>query len=325
MLLIFSWTSITWVVGIGSSLVMLLWIVIYSFLPVNTFFSNTDGFIDEVEILFSNVTFWTTIVFSVLVALGESKWCSCRLVLTSNRLAPRFLIKFFKSTYMPLDKDIVREMWVGGDLKDRLGIRHRKESKNKHLDLETAPMFREPHARSASELVLQQAYEPTVPRSPADSDSKSPDDNGADAIELVPRTALPNPHHAEDTVSPNTSYYSASDIPLPSPIPPSLYQYSSREISQPPFTAPSSSRSLSPEPPAPIFAYTRPSHDRTQSPSRLQTPPHPHSLAPGQQPLVQLQPEGLHGYDAGEGRYRPEESDQNQADSSLAWDEPRAL
>lgn len=302
------WTSITWVVGIGSSLVMLLWIVIYSFLPVNTFFSNTDGFIDEVEILFSNVTFWTTIVFSVLVAL-----------------APRFLIKFFKSTYMPLDKDIVREMWVGGDLKDRLGIRHRKESKNKHLDLETAPMFREPHARSASELVLQQAYEPTVPRSPADSDSKSPDDNGADAIELVPRAALPNPHYAEDTVSPNTSYYSASDIPLPSPIPPSLYQYSSREISQPPLTAPSSSRSLSPEPPAPIFAYTRPSHDRTQSPSRLQTPPHPHSLAPGQQPLVQLQPEGLHGYDAGEGRYRPEESDQNQADSSLAWDEPRAL
>ncbi|KAG2123558.1 hypothetical protein BD769DRAFT_1470822 [Suillus cothurnatus] len=302
------WTSITWVVGIGSSLVMLLWIVIYSFLPVNTFFSNTDGFIDEVEILFSNVTFWTTIVFSVLVAL-----------------APRFLIKFFKSTYMPLDKDIVREMWVGGDLKDRLGIRHRKESKNKHLDLETAPMFREPHARSASELVLQQAYEPTVPRSPADSDSKSPDDNGADAIELVPRAALPNPHYAEDTVSPNTSYYSASDIPLPSPIPPSLYQYSSREISQPPLTAPSSSRSLSPEPPAPIFAYTRPSHDRTQSPSRLQTPPHPHSLAPGQQPLVQLQPKGLHGYDAGEGRYRPEESDQNQADSSLAWDEPRAL
>ncbi|KAG2740303.1 hypothetical protein P692DRAFT_20318274 [Suillus brevipes Sb2] len=36
------WTPITWVVVIGSSLVMVLWIVIYSFLPVNTFFSNTD-------------------------------------------------------------------------------------------------------------------------------------------------------------------------------------------------------------------------------------------------------------------------------------------
>ncbi|KAG2034818.1 hypothetical protein BDR03DRAFT_1093565 [Suillus americanus] len=303
------WTSITWVVGIGSSLVMLLWIVIYSFLPVNTFFSNTDGFIDEVVILFSNVTFWATIVFSVLVAL-----------------APRFLIKFFKSTYMPLDKDIVREMWVAGDLKDRLGIRHRKESKNKHADLETAPMFREPHARSASELVLQQSYEPTVPRSPAGSDSKNPDDNGADAIELVPQAALPNPY-AGNSVSPNTSYYSASDIPLPSPIPPSLYQYPSGETSnKAPFVAPSSSRSLSPEPPIPKLAYSHPPRDWSQSPSRLPTPPHPHSLAPGRQSLVQLQPEGLHDHDAGEGRYRPEEFDrEDQADGSLGWDTPRVF
>ncbi|KAG1769683.1 hypothetical protein EV702DRAFT_1250782 [Suillus placidus] len=174
------WTSITWVVVIGSSLVMILWIAIYSFLPVNTFFSNTDGFINEVEILFSND--------------------SCLL-----HFAPRFLVKFFKSTYTPLDKDLVREMWVGGDLKDRLGICRRKESKNKHVDLETAPMFREPYARSASELALQQGYEPTAPRSPAGSDRKSPDNNGADAIELVPRAALPNTHDVEDTISPNQS------------------------------------------------------------------------------------------------------------------------
>lgn len=304
------WTSITWIVIVGSSLVMMLWIVIYSFLPVNTFFSNTDGFIDEVEILFSNVTFWTTVVFSVLVAL-----------------APRFLTKFFKSTYMPLDKDIVREMWVIGDLKDRLGIRHRKESKNKHVvDLETAPMFREPHARSASELALQQSYEPTSSRSPAGSDRKSPDDNDADAIELVPQSALPNPYNTEDSVSPSPSYYSPSDIPAPSPIPPSLYKYPSGEISSQTFAGPSRSHSLSPEPPVPRLTYPRPSRDWSQSPSRLQTPPHPHSLAPGRQPLVQLQPEGLHDHDAGEGRYRPEESDQeDQADSSLAWDEPRVL
>lgn len=296
------WTSITWVVSIGSSLVMILWIVIYSFFPVNTFFSNTDGFIDEVEILFPNVTFWATIVFSVLVAL-----------------APRFVTKFFKSTYMPLDKDIVREMWVGGDLKDRLGIRHRKESKNKHIDLETAPMFREPHARSVSELALQHGYEPTVPRSLA-SDRKSPDDNGADAIELVPQATLPNPHDTGDVVSPSPSYYSVSNT---SPTPHSLYQYPSGEISNhAPFVAPSRPHSPSREPPVPKSAYSRPSRDWSQSPSRLQTPPHPHS---GQQPLVQLQPEGLHDYDAGEGRYRPEQSDQDQADSSLAWTGPRVL
>ena len=53
---------------------MLLWVVIYSYIPASdNFFSVTDSFVDEVEILFSNVTFWSTIVFSVMVALGEWK------------------------------------------------------------------------------------------------------------------------------------------------------------------------------------------------------------------------------------------------------------
>lgn len=50
---------------------MLLWVVIYSFLPANNFFSSTGSFVDEVEVLFSNVTFWATVVFSVMVALGR--------------------------------------------------------------------------------------------------------------------------------------------------------------------------------------------------------------------------------------------------------------
>jgi len=51
---------------------------------------------------------------------------------------------------MPLDRDIVREMWVYGDLKDRLGIKHRKDRKKG--DIEGAPMFHQPHARSQSEV-----------------------------------------------------------------------------------------------------------------------------------------------------------------------------
>ena len=51
---------------------------------------------------------------------------------------------------MPLDRDIVREMWVYGDLKDRLGIKHRKD--RKRGDPEGAPMFHQPHARSQSEV-----------------------------------------------------------------------------------------------------------------------------------------------------------------------------
>jgi len=46
---------------------MLLWIVIYSF-----FFSS--DFIDEVQILFGELTFWTTVLFSAAVALGMSKF-----------------------------------------------------------------------------------------------------------------------------------------------------------------------------------------------------------------------------------------------------------
>ena len=41
-------------------------------------------------------------------------------------------------------------MWVYGDLKDRLGIKHRKDRKKG--DPEGAPMFHQPHARSQSEV-----------------------------------------------------------------------------------------------------------------------------------------------------------------------------
>ena len=56
---------ITWVVVFGSSIVMLLWIVVFSF-----FFSA--DFIDEVKILFGGLTFWATVVLSVVAALGEN-------------------------------------------------------------------------------------------------------------------------------------------------------------------------------------------------------------------------------------------------------------
>lgn len=42
---------------------MLLWIVVYSF-----FFSS--DFVDEVIVLFGELTFWTTVVFTAIVALG---------------------------------------------------------------------------------------------------------------------------------------------------------------------------------------------------------------------------------------------------------------
>lgn len=121
---------------------MLLWIVIYSF------FQSND-FNDEVVILFGNVPFWASVIMSIVIALGEFPH---RNILTFAQLsiAPRFLIKFVSTSYMPLDRDIVREMWVYGDLKDRLGIKHKKDRKKG--DIEVAPMFHQPHARSQSEV-----------------------------------------------------------------------------------------------------------------------------------------------------------------------------
>jgi phospholipid-translocating ATPase len=43
---------------------MLCWIVIYSFF-------QTPDFVNEVVVLFGELTFWTTVVISVFVALGK--------------------------------------------------------------------------------------------------------------------------------------------------------------------------------------------------------------------------------------------------------------
>ena len=209
---------------------MLLWVVIYSYLPANNFFSTTASFVDEVEVLFSNVTFWATVVFSVFVALGT--WnIEARLdhVGLTSSSAPRFVYKFASSAYTPLDKDIVREMWVCGDLKDRLGIRHRKASKNIHLsDLETAPMFREPHARSTSELTLSRGYEPREISPESDVNEKPPAHNSLEVDRTTPPLIQVGSSEMVDmqaeqagplTMTPRAPYYSSNDASTPTSIP----------------------------------------------------------------------------------------------------------
>lgn len=58
-----SWTVITWVIVVGSSAVMVLWIVIYSFFPSN-------DFVDEVVVLLGSSLFWVTVFLAVLISLG---------------------------------------------------------------------------------------------------------------------------------------------------------------------------------------------------------------------------------------------------------------
>ncbi|CEL53662.1 phospholipid-translocating ATPase [Rhizoctonia solani AG-1 IB] len=109
------WTILTWFVTIGSSAVLIIWIAVYSQ------FMSID-FVDEFEILFGSMNFWGCIVLSVCVAI-----------------TPRYLVKAITQAYMPLDKDIIREAWVAGDLKDQLGIKHRK--KRRGSDYENSALY----------------------------------------------------------------------------------------------------------------------------------------------------------------------------------------
>lgn len=68
--LVFSWTVITWLINFGSTMAMMLWITIFSFFP-------SADFVNEVIILFGELTFWTTVLFAAGVALGQFNVHSC--------------------------------------------------------------------------------------------------------------------------------------------------------------------------------------------------------------------------------------------------------
>jgi len=161
-------------------------------------------------------------------------------------LAPRFIIKFVTTVYIPLDKDIVREMWVKGNLKDQLGINHRKGRKGRKQssteNLEAAPMFRDQHKRSLSELSnAGDPYEPAVSHSASRSPAPNYMDNSpmsqANDLPMQEAHLLPSPHDRQGlAASPNRipSYYSASDLPAPSPMPDPVYKYPTGEITTTP-------------------------------------------------------------------------------------------
>jgi phospholipid-translocating ATPase len=239
-----SWTLITWVIIPGSSLVMLLWIVLYSF------FKSFD-FVHEAQRLLGGVTFWVTVILSVAIALRELTML--HIVLCSlGFLVPRTLVKFISTSFASQDVDIVRYMWVKGNLKDSLGIRRRRNKlvivDGSSSDPEGTPMFREPHTRSTSEMSTPDIYEPGLPpglgdRTPhtrieeinatppqisaslvASSSSPHrplapPATTGQDEdMMTTPTSPAWAPRATAMPPSPQPSYYSASDIPLPSPV-----------------------------------------------------------------------------------------------------------
>lgn len=131
-----------------------------------------------------------------------------------------------------------------------------------------------------SELSVNNAYEPTeamLPTTPLSQHSSELSPNPQQYLLPSPkRTSLLTPPSSTtrfDTVSPQPSYYSASDIPPPSPLPPTQYRLASGEITTTP-PPPSRRQSLAthaspipspPPPPPPIIQP--PSHALLQPPT----------------------------------------------------------
>lgn len=199
------------------------------------------------------------------------------------------LVKFFTTTYTPLDKDIVREQWVKGDLKDRLGIAHRRGGAR---NLEAAPLCKSPHLRSVSEAEPAE-YHPVLTRSPGSAalspptasqpgfGSPMPEIDLEDAqyvlVDAPPAHLRPGGGDLRSSLIP--SYYSASALPPPSPLPPVQYGPMSPPLSS--SGGPSSPRhplegreTLS-VPPSPVYGLTA----QHQQPSQ---PPSPGYLSAGQ-------------------------------------------
>lgn len=140
----------TWFIVLGSSLVMIIWIPIYSLFDTVDF--NYEG-----VILYGSVTFWATVLLTVAVAIG-----------------PRFMIRFIRSSYFPTDRDLVREMWVLGDLKKELGIAPRKQrgrkasaSAKKDASMTEMAPIRKYHDRSASEATVNIGFQDDYERGPS--------------------------------------------------------------------------------------------------------------------------------------------------------------
>lgn len=193
-----------------------------------------------------------------------------------------------------------------GDLKDQLGIRHRKgknDNSGSSSTLEAAPMFHEQHARSLSELSTQNQYEPTMTTSPGIGTSaprqtyldtppmsEASDTTFREPTQYVyPKTNMdqelylsPNPRDSRQLspASPHPSYYSASDIPPPSPMPSPQYRLPSGEITTTPPTPTSrrgsvaTTRSIRGGPQAPMPSSPLPAHPMSppKSPNTLQLP-----------------------------------------------------
>lgn len=99
-LMLQNWSVIIWVVIIISNLSYFVWILIYSAPAFGSTFASTA------YVLFGTVQFWALIV----VCVGVS-------------LLPRYAYIAWESSFRPSYVDLVRQAWIKGELKQRMGLR----------------------------------------------------------------------------------------------------------------------------------------------------------------------------------------------------------
>lgn len=128
-----------------------------------------------------------------------------------------------------------------GDLKDRLGIRHRNARKNKKVDESAYVPILSSRGQSSSEMNLAPSNR-NQPRTSGSREVMPYLDTPPESGKLVPPGGSESPPDRSMAPSPQPSYYSASDIRIPSPPPQPLYRYTSGEVTS---VAPTPRQSMS--------------------------------------------------------------------------------
>lgn len=137
-------------------------------------------------------------------------------------LAPRYLVKAFRSYFFPRDNDIVREMWVKGDLKRRLATNQQSvETLEANVDRAEMRPIRGYHDRSVSSTSrYETGYEPARTQHQGQYEMTPPVDNRwprAEEWQRNPMTvqyapyesAGAHPHY--QTATSTRPYYSGSN------------------------------------------------------------------------------------------------------------------
>lgn len=105
------WTWIFWIIELVSILSYFVWSLVYS--------AFNGLYTDVAYWLYSTIVFWSTVLLVVVLCL-----------------LPRFFAKSWRIAFSPTEVDIVRESWVKGDLKNRLGLRGEKDPSSLYQDQE---------------------------------------------------------------------------------------------------------------------------------------------------------------------------------------------